>query len=309
MNILPIHFAPLQGYTEDCYRRAHHKLCGGIENYYTPFVRLEHHEIRGKDLRDVKPENNQGLPLVPQLIAKDADEVKALLSILKPFGYKHLDINMGCPFPLQTRHGRGAGIMTNPEQVKGICQIIQTMDEDIKFSVKMRLGLDNPRNWESILPILNDTPLEHITLHPRIATQQYKGDVDMEAFELFASQCKHPLIYNGDVTSIADIQQISMRFPQLKGIMIGRGLLARPTLAWEYQQGIILTEQELNLRIKQLHELLFADLQRIIPGETQLLQKVRTFWDFMEPTIGRKPWKKIHKAGSMRNYLKAIEEL
>ena len=51
-STLPIHFAPLQGYTEAIYRQAHARIFGGVESYYTPFVRVEHGEIRKKDMRD-----------------------------------------------------------------------------------------------------------------------------------------------------------------------------------------------------------------------------------------------------------------
>ena len=54
--MLPLYFAPLQGFTEDTYRRIHHELVGGITAYYTPFLRLEHKGIRTKDARDVRPE-------------------------------------------------------------------------------------------------------------------------------------------------------------------------------------------------------------------------------------------------------------
>lgn len=47
-STLPIHFAPLQGYTEAIYRQAHARIFGGVESYYTPFVRVEHGEIRKK---------------------------------------------------------------------------------------------------------------------------------------------------------------------------------------------------------------------------------------------------------------------
>ena len=35
MQQLPIHFAPLQGYTEAFYRNAHAAVFGGIDTYYT----------------------------------------------------------------------------------------------------------------------------------------------------------------------------------------------------------------------------------------------------------------------------------
>ena len=156
-----IHFAPLQGYTEDCYRRIHHALCGGVDYYYTPFLRLEHGRVRSKDLRDVKPENNGGVPVVPQLIVRDAKELDALLQVIRPLGYQRADINMGCPFTLQTRHGRGAGLLPNPEAVEDICRIVRQHEGELTFSVKMRLGLHEMDEWQRVLPILNDTPLVH----------------------------------------------------------------------------------------------------------------------------------------------------
>ena len=69
-----IAFAPLQGYTDAVYRRAHHECVGGVDEYYTPFVRIEKGEVRRKDLRDTDPEANAGVSTGPQVIAKDGDE-------------------------------------------------------------------------------------------------------------------------------------------------------------------------------------------------------------------------------------------
>lgn len=303
--MLPIHFAPLQGYTEDVYRRLHHMLFGGVDCYYTPFLRIEHGGIRSKDMRDIRPEFNEGVPLVPQAIASSGKELEQLLAVVEQTGYKRLDINMGCPFPLQTRHGRGAGLLANASAVKEMCSVVEA-HPDITFSVKMRFGLDDKDEWRQILPLLNEIHLLHITLHPRIATQQYKGEVDMQSFEDFLGQAKHPVIYNGDVTTIQQIEELESSFPGLAGVMIGRGLLARPSLAKEYKQGMELSERELITLIKQMHSRLLAHYEQIIPGEAQRLNKLRSFWDYLEPTIGRKTWKKITKAGNMKNYIAAV---
>ena len=289
--MLPIYFAPLQGYTEDAYRRLHHSNIGGVDAYFTPFVRWEHGGVRSKDMRDIRREFNSGVPLVPQVIASSAKELQSLLDVLLPLDYKHIDINMGCPFPLQTRHGRGAGILQHPEAVKEICKVIKEHPQ-IEFSVKTRLGLESNDEWKQILPILNDTPLRFITLHPRIATQQYKGTVDMEAFKEFLNASTHPVIYNGDISSIEDIQNIEKQY-NVAGIMIGRGLLARPTLAQEYKTGSTIDDKTLLRTIKDIHSKLLEHYTNIIPNESQQLAKIRTYWDFMEETIGRKQWKKI----------------
>lgn len=302
---MKIFFAPLQGYTEDAYRRLHHEMIGGVEEYYTPFIRLEHGELRSKDMRDVRLEFNEGVPVVPQVIASNGDEMQHLLDYLLPLGYKRIDVNMGCPFPLQTRHGRGAGILTDTIRVQELCDVIRS-HADVAFSVKMRLGMNDKNDWREVLPLLNDTPLEHITLHPRVASQQYKGDVDMEAFAAFAQECRHPLIYNGEINSRDQAEKIMTLHPDLKGLMIGRGLLARPVLAKECTEGVTCTDREVLTLIKEMHQRLLAHYEKVIPGEAQRHSKIKTFWDFMEPTIGRKPWKKIIKAGNMKNYLEAV---
>lgn len=303
--MVEIHFAPMQGYTEDCYRRIHNEVCGGVDCYYTPFLRLEHCKVRSKDLRDVKPENNEGVNLVPQLIVRDADELDALLEVVRRFGYQRADINMGCPFALQTNHGRGAALLTRPDEVKKIC-IRMAANNDMAFSIKMRIGLTQRDEWRKVMPLLNDIQLTHVTVHPRLASQGYNGKVDMEAFAELASYSSHKLIYNGDIMCTDDVRKIETSFPNIKGVMIGRGLLANPVLGKEYTTGIKVDDAELINTIRLMHNRLLAEYERYIPGESQLLRKVRTFWDFMEPTIGHKQWKKIHKAGNMRNYLSAI---
>lgn len=304
-----IHFAPLQGYTEDIYRRLHNKFFGCVDTYTTPFVRLEHGGMRSKDMRDIRPEFNEGVNVVPQVIANGGKELHTLIETIKPMGYSRLDINMGCPFPLQTRHGRGAGILINKDKVEEIAEVVKEQ-KDIVFSVKMRLGYDSPTQWQDCIDIINGMPLCHVTMHPRIATQQYKGDVNMDMFDDFLSACSHPVIYNGDIATITDIKRLEERYgDKIAGVMIGRGLLARPSLAMEYAEGKEITQRQLIEKIKQMHDDLHAHYAKIIPGEAQLHSKLRTYWDFMEPTIGRKPWKSIVKAGNMRNYLAEVVRL
>ena len=120
-----IAFAPLQGYTDAIYRRTHHECVGGIDEYYTPFVRIEKGEVRRKDLRDADPAANEGVPTVPQVIAKDGDEFARLCDALQGQGWGRIDLNMGCPFPMQVKAGRGSGLLQHPEQVEEILQEMQ----------------------------------------------------------------------------------------------------------------------------------------------------------------------------------------
>ncbi len=309
--MLPIHFAPLQGFTESAYRLAHSKFAPGIHTYYTPFLRLEKGEVRAKDLRDLQAEHPYHL--VPQIIVRDVEEFNLLTKAVTELGFKEIDINMGCPYPMQTKSGRGSGILSHPEKIREILDAINQLsqpaaepatDKSPKFSIKMRLGLTSPEECLQLLPLLNEAPLAHITLHPRVGIQQYKGALDFETFDKFYGECKHPLIFNGDITDLKQIQYIETRYPKLAGIMIGRGLLANPVLAAQYAGLPCGTAIETLLKI---HADIAADYARRLQGNAQILDKIRPFWTYAD--LPKKNRKKIEKAKTLEEYLEAVNEL
>lgn len=305
---LPICFAPLQGYTDDVYRRLHHEIFGGVTRYYTPFLRMEGNGVRSKDVRDIDPAHNVGVPVVPQMIVKSMKEFDFLLQVVEQNGYHEVDINMGCPFPMQAKHGRGSGLLAHTDIIEEMGEAISKRD-DMAFSVKMRLGWEDPEEWRVVLDILNQIPLKQITLHPRLGKQQYKGVADVEAFAAFAENCKHPLLYNGDLRTVDDIKRIEERFPSLAGIMIGRGLLARPSLAMEYVNGAEMPWIERRRLILSMHEKLRAHYESVVNSEAQLHSKLRLFWEYMDTELEKKAYKKIMKSGNLKNYLAAVREI
>lgn len=304
----PLHFAPLQGYTDDVYRRLHHRLVGGIAAYYTPFVRWEHGGVRSKDLRDIAPEHNEGVPVVPQIIAANADELAHLVDVVAGLGYRRIDLNMGCPFPLQARHGRGSGLMAQCEHAAAIFERMRTYPE-VGFSVKLRLGWDDAAQLDRLAPLVATAPLVSVTLHPRLGVVGYKGTADRTAFARFAAACPHPLIYNGDLLTPADVKEFVTAQPTVAGVMIGRGLLARPSLSAELRDGREWSPAEQIALLHRLHDGLHEAYARIVPGDEALHRKLRPFWDYAEATIGRKAFKKVQKAGNLRNYLRAVDEI
>lgn len=111
-----LYAAPLQGLTEPAWRNAHWQTIGGVDAYFTPFVRWEKGSIRNKDRRDVAPSSNSVHRLIPQVLAAEAGEFRQLVDWLQKLGYGEVDLNMGCPFPLLVRKGRGAGILSHPDR-------------------------------------------------------------------------------------------------------------------------------------------------------------------------------------------------
>ena len=303
---LPIHFAPLQGYTDVIYRNAHAACFGGIDAYYTPFVRLEKGTFRHRDVRGIEPGNNQVPHLIPQLIAPTAEKAEKILSLFIEKGYKEADINMGCPFPILAKRHNGSGILPYPEEVKALLSLI-TKYPQISFSIKMRLGWEDPEECLKLAPIINELPLRQVVMHPRLGKQQYKGEVDLKAFEAFQHVCKHPLIYNGDINHIEDIHRMQDQFPGLAGMMIGRGLLANPALAWEYQQNRTLEFDEMKEKIQSMHTYVYEEyIEQLKGGDLQILNKMKAFWEYLLPNADRKLLKAIHKSTNLHKYTQAV---
>ena len=296
-NLLPIHFAPLQGYTDAVYRLAHARIFGSIDTYYSPFVRVEHGEIRRKDARDISSKNNrERIHLIPQLIASQPDKLEQIITLFIENNYQEADINLGCPFPMLAKRHNGAGMLPYPDEVKDLLTAAIEKYPQIHFSVKLRLGWENTEECLALLPLFNALPLTHIILHPRLGKQQYKGEVDLSGFEAFYNGCEKPLLYNGDLHTVEDIQTITERFPKLAGVVIGRGLLANPALAWEYRQGKKLSPDEIIEKVGQLHAEVYSTYEELLQGgETQLLMKMKSFWEYLLPDGNRKAKKTIHK--------------
>lgn len=309
MNQLKIYMAPLQGLTEAPFRNAFEKYFGGVEAYYTPFIRWEYGGVRRKDLRDITMENNKVKRLVPQLIAGSVEEADKILSEIGSFGYKEMDLNLGCAFPVMAGKGKGCGILPYPERVKDLLQIVERHPE-ISFSVKMRLGYKDAEECMALLPILNNFPLSRVAVHARTGRQQYKGECNWAVFKAWAEQSAHPVVYNGDIRTMDELLTLKEEMPFLEGVMLGRGLLAAPWMAAEYESGMIWNAETRLERLRALHaDLLDHYAQALEGGEKQLLLKMKSFWEYLLPEGDRKIHKQIHKAQKITDYTQAVFQL
>lgn len=295
--------APLQGLTEAPFRHYHAALYRMPEKerlaYFTPFVRMEHGAPRVRDMRDVTSTLNAGQDVNAQVIARDGVEFRALVDAIALTGNKHIDLNAGCPFPPQVHKGRGAGLLSDPSRLEEIA-LAMTERSDLHYSIKMRLGTDAPEQWRSCADIINSMPLTHVTIHPRTAREQYSGKIHYGEFEYALGIIRHPVIYNGEIATPHDIADLRARYPELGGVMAGRGLLRRPSLFIEYVSGEEWTELERCSQLIRLHEALSQYYSSILCGDTQILTKLKPFWEYFGLSFPRKLVKQIEKSHSVR---------
>ena len=87
--------SPLQGFTDFRFRNAQNKLFGGIDTFYSPYIRLNGKMVVKRSYeRDLLPENNLGLEVIPQVITNDADEFLFVANYVRELGYKELNWNL-----------------------------------------------------------------------------------------------------------------------------------------------------------------------------------------------------------------------
>lgn len=303
-----IYIAPVQGHTDAAWRHFHHEVYGGDNLYFTPFIRCERGELRRHDLKDYTSDLNENHRLEPQVIFRDMEELDILISRLHDAGAREINLNMGCPFPLQTGKGRGAGFVANTGEAERLPEILSRYP-DISFSAKMRLGFKESDEWKGIIGTLNSIPFRFIAMHPRVARQQYGGDLWLDSFAEFLEQSVNPVVFNGEIRTPADITASLGRFPKAAGAMTARGILGRPSLAAEHTGG---AEWDHGKRIETMlrfHRLLLNHYSESLCGDAQILSKIKPFWEYAEEEIGRDAWKAIRKAVNMAKYHSAVAKI
>ena len=303
--------SPLQGFTDFRFRNAFNHYFGGIDTFYAPYIRLNGKlEIKPAYQRDILPENNIDLEVIPQIITNDADEFLFVSKYVRQLGYKELNWNLGCPYPMVTKCGMGSGLISNAPKINEILKKVHS-ESDIIVSMKMRLGYDTTDEILDVLPILDSFPLKNIAIHARIGKQLYKGGVHLDAFKKCVDVAKHTLYYNGDITSVEGFRKMQQQFPTINHWMIGRGLISDPFLPNMIRSNNTqYPENSLDL-FSDFHNTLYSNYGEALSGQTHLLLKMYHLWEYFSTTFNdpRKTLKKIKKAKSIKNYDAAVKDI
>lgn len=258
---MDIRSAPLESLTDAVFRRVHHQLFGGVEKYYIPFVSpTSHHCFSPRERRDIAPENNEGVPVVPQIMTRYPEHFLWAAQEMQARGYDEVNLNIGCPSGTVTAKGKGAGMLREREALRAFLDEIFA-HSPLPISIKTRIGFAAPEEWDTLLDILRQYPMKELIIHPRLRVQFYKGDVYPEAFRL-AAQAGLPLVYNGDLFDLPACQALQADYP-LMPMMLGRGLLANPALPRQLRGGAALTVEE----IARYHDALEQEYSRIFPKD------------------------------------------
>jgi len=316
--------APMRGITTMHYRQAFVRHFHGLDIGMAPFIpTVKAERIHPRLLQDILPENNTGLPLIPQLIGNNAADFVQMTKALHGLGYEEVNWNLGCPHKPIRNKRRGSGLLPYPEAVEAFLDDV-FRESPCRVSIKVRLGVADRSELMNLIPRLNRFPLSEVIIHARTAEQMYDGTVDLDAFEEAYKALDLPVCYNGDSYLLEDYERIHMRFPDIHRIMIGRGLLANPFLCEEIKNiaqrrqaaknpdhetlpaaPLRLGENHNHVeRIIRFHDDLVAAYEAILHGDHPVLGKMKEFWTYQSIHLsnGAKMFKKLKKTRVLATY-------
>lgn len=326
MRKMQFYMAPMEGLTGYVFRNAYQKYYGGVERYFTPFITNK--KLNHKELNDVLPDHNKGMDVVPQILTNHAEDFLCIAKELEKFGYKTVNLNLGCPSGTVVAKNRGAGFLALPEELDAFLDEIYTKCP-LSISIKTRIGKENEEEWERLLAIYEKYPVEELIIHPRVQKDFYKNTVHLEAFALAIQKSQHSLCYNGDICSAADCDNFMKRFPQVDKVMLGRGLLKRPWLMEEMHRSVLTEEEEKvsgsagymrkternteteKERFLAFHDEILHGYMSIMSGDKNTLFKMKELWVYFAEsfTSPEKYMKKIRKSERICEYETWVDAL
>ncbi len=306
-----IYLAPLQGTTDRIYRNLFPLYFKGVDLAIAPFVSSSKKmKPDNRLLRDFARERNTGLPTIPQILGSDPDDFVMLANRLFDIGYATVNWNIGCPFRMVVRKGRGAGILCYPYRVESFLEKAMPALKP-KLSIKLRIGLKYPDDVLELMPIFNKYALAELIIHPRTGMQMYEGDVDLDMFEQCLKLAAHRVVYNGDITSAGRLAMLSKRFGSVDRWMIGRGLIGNPFLAEEIKTNEVKPFSEKIKIMKAFHDHLFAEYSKMLHGPAHITNKMKEVWTYMANFFeaSDKVRKKINKTHQRDHYVAVVNEI
>jgi nifR3 family TIM-barrel protein len=236
--------APMSGFSDLPYRSICRSL--GSSMSYTEFVNVDElskgrgGSPRAKQKLCYQPNER---PVVFQIYGHDVDRIVSVAQRLQDLGPDIIDINMGCYVKKIAERGAGAGMLRRPTLIAHLMErLVKTLD--IPVSAKIRLGWDDEnRNYMEVARALQDYGASLIAVHGRTRSQAYTGEADWDAIAEIKQALSVPVIGNGDVRTVSDIDNIKVH-TGCDGVMIGRAVIGNPwILQRRDRQEVTLTDR------------------------------------------------------------------
>ena len=303
---MKIYFAPMEGITGYIFRNAYNRYYGGVDKYFSPFISpADHCAMNPKEKRDVLPEHNENIDLVPQILANRSLHFITCARLLLEMGYRELNLNLGCPSGTVVSKKKGSGFLTEYDALMKFLDEIYDFasKEKIQISIKTRIGRYDPEEFYDLIDIYNQFPVSELIIHPRIRDDYYKEKTRIEFYKYGVEHSINPCIYNGNIYTVDDLKTHESE----TAVMLGRGLLYQPQLLLNYKE-----QGEFDLqRFADFHNELYFGYREIMSPDIHVIYHLKGLWVYWKDLFPGKERviKKIMKSKKYAEYESFLREL
>ena len=304
---MKFYLAPMEGVTGYLYRNVYHKYFHNIDCYYTPFLAPnKNHGFSSREKNDVKPEHNQGMRVVPQILTSQAEYFIRTAKDMEELGYDEVNLNLGCPSATVVTKRKGAGLLADTAYLEHFLEDI-FHEVNIGISLKTRIGMESPEEFDELLDLYNQFPVKELIIHPRVREDYYNNTPNWDAFGKAVEKSSHKLCYNGDLFTVNDYKKFCETFPQIDAVMLGRGILRNPGIVDEMKGHAPVDKKTLKL----FHDELLDTYTEAFSGDRPVLFKMKELWIHMLPLLDPEEnyAKKIRKAEKISEYKRIVASL
>jgi len=222
--------APMQDVTDLSFMRVVTRH-GAPDYFFTEFLRVHPQSTPEKDIVRTIEENDTGRPIFAQLIGESVEHLERTVRLLLPLKIAGIDLNLGCPAPKVYKKNVGGGLLRDPAKIGEILASLRAAVPGL-FTVKMRVGFEDPGHYHRILDLMNEHRVDLLSVHGRLVKQMYRGEVDYDRIGEAVRRVRCPVLANGEVSSAAKAAEV-LRRTGAAGVMIGRHAIRNP---WIFAQ-------------------------------------------------------------------------
>jgi tRNA-dihydrouridine synthase C len=279
----------------DCVLRDILTRVGGVDSCVSEFIRITGTLLPKRAFIRVMPEllnggkTLAGVPVLGQLLGSDPVSLAENAAQLASLGPAGIDLNFGCPAKLVNRHGGGAMLLDDPELIGRIVSAVRrAVPAHVPVSAKMRLGFNDDSRAEECALAMEAGGADRIVVHGRTKANGYRPPAYWDRIADVRATVKIPIVANGEIWTVADAQ----RCREISGcadIMIGRGMVVDPGLAWDIRRAS--GEQSVPTMTSSRPPVTWPTIAPLI----------NDFWQLIAPRVAPK-----HRAGRLKQWLNML---
>lgn len=229
-----LYLAPMQDISTLAFWRAMERR-GGPDVYVTEYFRVHIHSTPERKILDSINLTETEKPIVAQLIgtepdflARDAGRIQEMSSC------SGIDLNLGCPSPRVCGRAAGGALLRNPKLIRRIILQLRPVVAG-SLTVKTRVGFESPAEFDDLLELFSELPIDGLAIHGRTVKERYQSDVHTDQIARAVDGLPFPVTANGSIVTTATARGM-LEKTGASGLMMGRGAIRNPFLFDQVRQ-------------------------------------------------------------------------